>query len=62
MSDGNGVELLRRIRTQSLAIRVAVTTGSSEATLLAEVSALRPDALFIKPVDFAKLEDWLRRS
>ena len=62
LSDGNGVELLRRIRTQNLAIRVAVTTGSSEATLLAEVSALRPDALFIKPVDFAKLEDWLRRS
>src|SRR5688572_6501782 len=38
LADGNGIELLRRIRSQNLPIRVAVTTGSSETPLLAEVS------------------------
>ena len=62
LTDGNGIELLRRIRSQNLPIRVAVTTGSSETPLLAEVSKLHPDAVFIKPVDFSKLVDWLQRG
>jgi len=62
LTDGSGVDLLRRIREEKLPIRVAITTGSSHAPLLAEVSALRPDAVFIKPIDFAKLVDWLQRG
>lgn len=62
LAEGNGIDLLRRIRTENLPIRVAITTGSSEAPLLAEVSKLRPDAVFIKPVDFSKLVSWLRRD
>ena len=62
LGDGNGVELLRHIRTQNLPIRVAVTTGLSETPLLAEVSGLQPDAVFMKPVDFSKLMEWLARA
>jgi CheY-like chemotaxis protein len=60
--DGNGIELLRRIRSQNLPIRVAITTGSSHPPLLAEVTELRPDAVFMKPIDFSKLVDWLERG
>ena len=62
LTDGNGIELLRRVRSQNLPVRVAITTGSSDGPLLAEVSGLRPDAVFIKPIDFAKLVDWLQRG
>jgi CheY-like chemotaxis protein len=62
LTDGNGVELLRRIRLENLPIRVAITTGSSQGRLLTEVSELKPDAVFIKPIDFSKLVDWLQRS
>lgn len=59
LADGNGIELLRRIRSQNLPARVAVTTGTSDGPLLAEVSELRPDAVFIKPIEFSKLVAWL---
>jgi CheY-like chemotaxis protein len=62
LTDGNGMELLRRVRAENLPVRVAVTTGSSEAPVLAEVNQLKPDALFIKPIDFSKLVEWLRRG
>jgi CheY-like chemotaxis protein len=61
LGDGNGIELLRRIRAEKLPVRVAVTTGSADPPLLAEVSKLNPDAIFIKPIEFAKLVDWLRQ-
>ena len=62
LTDGSGVDLLRRIRAEQLPIRVAITTGSSHAPLLAEVTALRPDAVFIKPIDFSKLVEWLQQG
>ena len=62
LTDGNGIDLLHRIRSENLPVRVAVTTGSSEVRLLAEVSKLRPDAVFIKPIEFEKLVAWLRRD
>lgn len=62
LGDGNGIDLLRRIRTERLPIRVAVMTGSADQNMLAQVEALRPDALFIKPVDFGKVEQWLREA
>ena len=62
LTDGNGMELLQRIRAENLPVRVAVTTGSSDAPVLQRVSELKPDAVFIKPVDFSKLVDWLRQQ
>jgi two-component system OmpR family response regulator len=59
LPDGNGIDLLRRVREQGLPVRVAVTTGSAGEELLAAVRALRPDAIFIKPFHPPELFKWL---
>src|SRR5215212_8143716 len=51
LPDGQGTELLRHIREQNLPIKVAVTTGLQDRSLMAEVSQLQPDAFFTKPVN-----------
>ncbi|QDV35498.1 response regulator [Tautonia plasticadhaerens] len=48
LPDGAGEAVLRRVRDSGLKTRVAVTTGSDDASRLA---ALEPEALFRKPVD-----------
>lgn len=48
LPDGAGEAVLRRVRDAGLKTRVAVTTGSDDASRLA---ALEPEALFRKPVD-----------
>ena len=60
LPDGNGIDLLRRVRERQLPVRVAVTTGSGGEDLLSAVRALRPDALFIKPFPPHQLFDWLQ--
>ena len=59
LTDGNGIDLLRRIRGDGIPVKVAVMTGSASDSMLAEVRKLQPDALFIKPVDFGKVVEWL---
>ena len=61
LPDGNGIEILRRIRQQRLPIRVAVLSGADKP-MLAEAQALRPDALFTKPVDLGRLMQWLKAA
>jgi DNA-binding response OmpR family regulator len=57
LPDGDGMDVLRKVRTDHLAIRVAVTTGVEDRTRLDEVRSLKPDALLRKPLD---LNDLLR--
>ena len=59
LPDGNGIEVLRHIRSAGLPVRVAVTTGVFDWHLLDDVRKLGPERLFQKPVDAAKLRDWL---
>ena len=59
LPDGLGSDLLRELRQQRLPVRVAVVTGTSDKALLADVRALRPDALFIKPFRPTELLQWL---
>ncbi len=59
LPDGLGTVLLERIRRQHLPIRVAVTTGSSDALLLSNVSDLNPDAIFKKPLNLSDVMHWL---
>lgn len=59
LPDGNGTEVLRRIRAAGMQTSVAVTTGASDPNLLADVERLRPDRLFTKPVDWDYLRSWL---
>jgi CheY-like chemotaxis protein len=61
LPDGNGLGILRRIRQQNLAIRVAVLSGA-DAPLVAEARLFKPDAVFTKPVDVQRLLAWLAGS
>ena len=53
LPDEGGEVILRRVRDAGLKTRVAVTTGSDDAQQLSEVKALKPEALFEKPVNVA---------
>jgi CheY-like chemotaxis protein len=61
LPDGDGIEILRQVRSQSLPIRVAVTTGVSDPDLLAAIYALNPDAVFHKPLHLPDIARWLLR-
>jgi DNA-binding response OmpR family regulator len=59
LPDGCGIDVLRYVRERHLPVRVAINTGCADQTLLREVRALRPDALFIKPFNPEKLLAWI---
>lgn len=61
LPDGNGMEILRRIRAQRLPIRVAVLTGA-DRPMIEQATLLQPDALFTKPIDLSRLLTWLRAA
>jgi CheY-like chemotaxis protein len=62
LTEGDGVEVLRHIRKNNLPIKVAVTTGLSDPKLMREVSELRPDAVFHKPLNPGSLIYWLENA
>ena len=62
LPDGSGTEILRRIREQNLPIKVAVVSGTTDPSLLHDASLLKPDAMFLKPVDSIELVTWLRST
>ena len=53
LPDGGGEAILRRVREAGLKTRVVITTGTDDATVLREVMALRPEAMFAKPINVA---------
>jgi len=55
----NGVEVLRYVREENLAAKVAVISAANEPQMLAEVTSLRPDAIFGKPLDIRDFLEWL---
>ena len=59
LPDGNGVEVLRRVRSSGVPTRVAVVTATSDDRLLDEVQALKPDAVFRKPLEWGDLCKWI---
>jgi CheY-like chemotaxis protein len=62
LPDGDGASLLAFIRAKHPAIRVAITTALHNPAHLSEVRALRPHALFIKPLDLNALLEWLKKT
>ncbi|HEX8521915.1 MAG TPA: response regulator [Tepidisphaeraceae bacterium] len=62
LPDGPGTEVLRRIRTQSLPVQVALMTGGSDEALMTQARELGVDAVFVKPPDWDKLLDWVAKS
>jgi DNA-binding response OmpR family regulator len=59
LPDGDGTEILCEIRAAKRPIVVAVVTGITNTLKLHDVTALKPEALFGKPVDIDDFDDWL---
>jgi two-component system OmpR family response regulator len=51
LPDGSGELILRHVREEGLTTRVVVCTAIHDARRLEGVRSLRPDALFVKPID-----------
>lgn len=60
LPDGCGIQLLRRLRSSGSTAKVAVVSGTADASLRSKVAKLRPDASFPKPVDVLALFAWVR--
>jgi DNA-binding response OmpR family regulator len=59
LPDGNGASVLEHVRHVGLPTRVAVATGAGDWRSLLDEARLKPDAVFLKPIDFPKLVRWL---
>ncbi len=55
LPDGDGVAVLRKLRSEHPEIRVAVTTGVEDRARLEEIRGLQPDALLRKPLELSEL-------
>jgi DNA-binding response OmpR family regulator len=62
LPDGNGVTVLRRVRKAGMPIKVAIVTGMHDPFGIDEITDLKPDAVFEKPLDVPKLMKWLQRA
>jgi len=51
LPDGAGETVLRKVREANLRTRVAVTSGDTNPARLRSVRDLKPEALFLKPID-----------
>ena len=55
LPDGDGEEILRKVREEGLATKVVVCTGTVDPVRLAFVKGMDAVALFQKPIDFDEL-------
>jgi CheY-like chemotaxis protein len=55
LTDGDGEDLLRRVRADGLPTRVVVSTGCIDAERLAALPALGAQAVVAKPLDVAEV-------
>lgn len=55
LPDGDGIEVLTRVREANLPIRVVVTTAVGDPLRLAEVYRLKPEGVLRKPIDLGEL-------
>jgi CheY-like chemotaxis protein len=58
LPDGSGLDLIRRLRDRREPVAVGVVTDG-RTTALNAAAALRPDAIFPRPVDLTRVIDWL---
>lgn len=59
LPDGTGGAILEFIRSRQLPIRVAFTTGAADWRQFVSGVEFRPDAIFIKPLNFDSISQWL---
>ena len=56
LPDGDGQDVLKKMRRNGLEMRVAVCTGTLDQAKLSSVRSMNPGALLVKPIDIAELE------
>lgn len=56
LPDGDGIEVLSKVRSDGLKTRVAVCTGLHDPAKLENVRALNPEGLMVKPIALEELE------
>jgi DNA-binding NarL/FixJ family response regulator len=56
LPDGNGEDVLMKVRDGGLKTRVAICTGSQDAARLSRLRSMNPNGILLKPVDLAELE------
>jgi CheY-like chemotaxis protein len=56
LPDGDGQDVLSRLREDGRSTRVAVCTGTHDQAKLSSVRAMNPTAVLVKPIDLAELE------
>jgi two-component system OmpR family response regulator len=59
LPDGNGTEILYRVREGRLPCRVAIATGTADPAMIAAAEALAPERMMFKPIDIPTLQAWL---
>jgi DNA-binding response OmpR family regulator len=52
LPDGDGEDVLRKVRDEGIPSRVGVCSGTNDSARLAMVKNLGPDAMFQKPINF----------
>lgn len=52
LPDGDGEDVLRRVRDENIPCRVGVCSGTNDVARLARVRDMGPDAIFQKPINF----------
>jgi two-component system sensor histidine kinase/response regulator len=55
LPDGDGEDILRRVRDDELPCKVAVCTGADDPMRMALVKGMDPSAMFRKPINFDAL-------
>jgi CheY-like chemotaxis protein len=55
LPDGDGIEILARVREANLPIKVVVTTAVGDPARLAAVHRLKPECVLRKPIDLGEL-------
>ncbi len=55
LPDGDGVEILARVREANLPIKIVVTTAVGDPARLAAVHRLKPECVLRKPIDLGEL-------
>ena len=55
LPDGDGIEILTRVREANLPIKVVVTTAVGDPARLAAVHRLKPECVLRKPIDLGEL-------
>jgi DNA-binding response OmpR family regulator len=63
LPDAGGDVLLRSMREQGLAVRVALTTAAGPGSrAIAKAVTWNPDAVFHKPITLSRIASWLQEA